>query len=84
MTIAEFIPVYVFLTITIFALTYIVIHKIREKYIGLSKEPDFIELFIDNKRRELDSNIGGMSFRVYAGLVIIIPIIVTLLIWVLL
>ena len=81
MTIAEFIPIYVFITIAIFAITFAVIYSIRNRYVGLGKNQDFLEKIVEKKKRELDSNIGGMSFKMYVALMVIIPIIVTLTIW---
>lgn len=81
MTVAEFIPIYVFLAISIFALDIAVIYHIRDRYVGISKEKDFLEKFIETKKRSMDSNLGGMSFKMYTVLVILCPVAVTLLIW---
>ena len=81
MSIAEFLPIYVGITLAIFAIAYLVIINIRTKY-TYNKEPDLLEKIIDKKKRELNSNIGGMSFNLYVALMILIPIIVTTAVWI--
>lgn len=79
----EFLPIYVFTAISILCLALLVIFKIRDKRSVLAVEDkDFIETFIEKKKRMLNSNLGTISFRTYTILLIALPIIIGVLGWI--
>lgn len=79
----EFFPIYVFTGISILCLALLVIFKIRDKRSVLAiEDKDFIEIFVEKKKRALSSNLGTISFKTYTILLIALPIIVGVLGWI--
>ena len=81
----DLLPIYVFSAITVVCIIIVVILKIREKHSLLNVEDnDFIEDFIEKKKRKLNSNLGTMSFKTYTTMLIGLPLAVMLGGWLLL
>ena len=74
MNITELSPILVLIFISALAFSIAAILSIRSKKSRLSVEnKDFIDIAIENKKRALNSKVGGMAWKTYIALLILCP-----------
>ena len=75
MSILEFIPIAILIFITAISIGILIILSIHGKKSVLSEDDnDIIDDIINKKKRQLDANIGGMSWSTYITIMIIAPL----------
>lgn len=68
--------VYLFWVLMIGALALIAIYKITQYKSALGvDEKDFVTSFIEGKKKKINSNIGGITFKTYVLLIVALPVV---------
>lgn len=78
MSILEFVPIGILICISVFSIAIAIILKIHNNKSIISKnDNDFIDDIIEKKKRSLNSNIGGISWKSYVLSLILFPLSLT-------
>lgn len=80
MSILQFVPIAILIVVCVSAIAIaVILHIHNTKSIINKNDNDFIDDIIENKKRSLDSNIGGVSWKSYVACLILFPLIFTVL-----
>ncbi|MBQ7818432.1 MAG: type II secretion system F family protein [Bacteroidales bacterium] len=81
MDVLEFIPIALLIIICIVCFGIAIVLRIhqRKSHLSTVNDSDFIDTFIDKKKRRIEANIGGMSWKMYVSLLITCPVVVGIL-----
>lgn len=75
MIVSEILPILILVLIAVLAITFIVIQGIRsQKSLILDSDSDIFDELVDKKKRQINANLGGLSWRNYVLLMVICPI----------